>query len=609
MHETRISAAGYTFTFALETVADEPLEARAEVETISADTHLIHYSAARADGQPLALRDLSIRWDAPAVDMHGYYGVPPSPEELTRLPFWWVRKRAAANTGAPFVSLFHRSGENRAAFGLLDQLTETGLDANLSEATRCYHFHWHKPGGAMPTPPGAPSLDSARRPAETWLKAERWRETLFVCTARRPWSEVLREYTRFVDERWPQPRLPVPECAFDPVFCTWTAIHHDVSQEWILRNAPLAAALGFGTWLTDDGWFTEKATFANYAYAGDWLPCASKFPDFIAHVRAVQDLGMRYVLWTAPFMIGDKSAAATRYAPLLAQHIDRLQFSNLSPWKAETRQIVADLLERLVRDYGLDGLKLDFIDSVALDIPQPPDADYPSRGAGIYDILSYAVERLAAERPELLIEFRNSYTNLAARRYGNLYRASDVPINFTANRWQAATLRLLAPDRAVHFDPAIWHPDDTLENVAVYLINAIVSVPMISVELDKYPQSHLDLIRHWLGFYRAHRETIVHGTFAPEFRLGQIPLIRFGGQSERIIGVYDDIAFALGQGEGTLWILNASSRPYVELLGDGFRGARMVTRRDKFGRVVGEERVAFPVARLDVEVGGSLEIT
>ena len=218
------------------------------------------------------------------------------------------------------------------------------------------------------------------------------------------------------------------------------------------------------------------------------------------------------------------------------------------------------------------------------------------------------MEQIAAVRPGFLIELRNRYTNLAARRYGNLYRASDVPLNFAWNRWQVVLARLLAPDRAVHLDPGLWHPDDTDENVAVQLINLICSVPMVSIELERYPQSHIDLIREWIGFYQAHRQTIVHGSFEPTFRLGHVPLIRFTSADERIIGVYDDIAFALGGGPQPLWVLNASTRPYLDLLPDANAGARRITQYDKFGRIVGQANIHFPVARLAVEVGGRVEI-
>ncbi|MFL5805819.1 MAG: hypothetical protein ACJ8CR_29295, partial [Roseiflexaceae bacterium] len=56
------------------------------------------------------------------------------------------------------------------------------------------------------------------------------------------------------------------------------------------------------------------------------------------------------------------------------------------------------------------------------------------------------------------------------------------------------------------------------------------------------------------------------------------------------------------------WILNASTRPFVELSPDDLAGPNRVCTRDKFGRVVGEHAVTFPIARLPVEVGGSLEI-
>ena len=289
-------------------------------------------------------------------------------------------------------------------------------------------------------------------------------------------------------------------------------------------------------------------------------------------------------------------------------------YRNLSPRRAETRKVVGDLVERLIRDYGLDGLKIDFIDSIVFDSLAAKDGDYQTLGQGLYDTLSSAVERALQVKPDILIEFRNKYANLASRRYGNLYRASDVPLNFALNRWQVTMLRLLVPDRAVHLDPALWHRDDADENVAVHLINAISTVPMVSVELDRYPQSHLDLIRYWIGFYRTHRDTIIHGEFCPEIRLGHVPLIRFGGADETIIGLYEDIAFALHdeadeKKPGTVWVLNASTRPYIDLLPGGVRGNRRVRTRDKFGRILSEVDVDFPIARLEVEVGGSLEIS
>ena len=72
--------------------------------------------------------------------------------------------------------------------------------------------------------------------------------------------------------------------------------------------------------------------------------------------------------------------------------------------------------------------------------------------------------------------------------------------------------------------------------------------------------------------------------------------------------MYDDIAFAPGAGALPLWILNASTRPFVELLPDERAGLHTVVTRDKFGNLVGKHTVDFPAMRLPIEVGGSLEV-
>jgi hypothetical protein len=120
--------------------------------------------------------------------------------------------------------------------------------------------------------------------------------------------------------------------------------------------------------------------------------------------------------------IGDASQAARQHAHLLAEAITPMRLRNLSPRRAETRQPVGDLLERLMCDYALDGPKIGFLDSLALDNLVASDSDCPTLGEGIYDILSAAIERAQAIRPDALIQFRNSYANLASRRYANLYR-------------------------------------------------------------------------------------------------------------------------------------------------------------------------------------------
>ena len=176
-----IRVQGLEFTFSIESANGAHLDLALSTEAADLpDTSLVRFSAQARSGEPFIVRDLSITWSVPAIDMHGWYSGPPAPDELVKLPYWWIRKQVGVNSGFPFIALFHRSGANRFAFGLLDQLTETALDGELVEATRSYTFHWHKPIG--------PSN----------LVVEQWEETVFVSAAHRPWAAVLQAYhTRF----------------------------------------------------------------------------------------------------------------------------------------------------------------------------------------------------------------------------------------------------------------------------------------------------------------------------------------------------------------------------------------------------------------------------
>jgi alpha-galactosidase len=308
-------------------------------------------------------------------------------------------------------------------------------------------------------------------------------------------------------------------------------------------------------------------------------------------------------------MIGNDSQAAEKYAHLLTTGQERNNFKNLSLWHDETRQIIFDLLERLVHDYHLDGLKIDFLDSISVNSTRINGANEATLGSNFYQLLCDVTEKLLEIHPDLLIEFRNSYANLASRSYANIYRSSDVPINFALNRWQAVMLRLLAPDRAIHLDPALWHPDEDETNIAVHLINLLVSVPMVSIELDRYPHTHLRLIRHWIGFYNTHRDTLIHGEFKPMLRWGYIPMVLFEGNGETIIALYEDMPITLDTIEKTTWILNASTQSVIHILSSTLlEGDCTVHILNKFGVPVQELRVPFPLTQLPAEIGGSIRL-
>ena len=579
--------------------AGETLELSCDLSDLNAHTKILNVCVKNSANTPLELRSIKLCWQVPATDMHGlYFGGNPL-HELGYLPFHKQRRTVSANTGLPFIALCHRDATARAAFGLLDQLNEVTLHSFLDEETRCYHFEINKPGTTN---------------GQTLMVDDTWEEQLFVFTQPKThglrqatWFEVLGHYRNWVDAQTNPALMPVPEAAFDPVFCSWTAIHHDVNHEWLMRNLTIAKDLGFKTLITDDGWFlpSGEGLFGDYRYVGDWTPEVSKFPDFSAHVAAVKALGFRYLLWIAPFMIGYNNTRAETYAHLFTTGQEKERFHNLSPWKNETRDIISSLLTTLLKTYDLDGFKLDFIDAVKPTSERTENSSKDTLGQKIFETLQHVMNELQQHKPGLLIEFRNTYTNLASRSYSNLYRSSDVPINPGLNRWQATLLRLLAPDRAVHTDPGLWHPDDSDENVAVHLINLLAAVPMVSVELDTYPQSHLALLRNWIGFYNTHRNTLAHGRFEPVLSNGTNPVTYFHSEQETIIALYDTVPVTLKDAT-RLHILNASPRTRIYL--SEASATYKAINKNKFGQPT-KSTLISQTHVIDVEIGGSIELS
>ncbi|KIF05970.1 hypothetical protein PL81_10150, partial [Streptomyces sp. RSD-27] len=87
-----------------------------------------------------------------------------------------------------------------------------------------------------------------------------------------------------------RPPMPVPEGARTPVYSTWYAFNQDVGAGEVEAQAALAAGLGCGTLILDDGW-QEYGHGRGYAGLGDWRPDPAAFPDFTAHVARVRALG------------------------------------------------------------------------------------------------------------------------------------------------------------------------------------------------------------------------------------------------------------------------------------------------------------------------------
>ncbi|MFF2847440.1 alpha-galactosidase [Streptomyces sp. NPDC058001] len=328
----------------------------------------------------------------------------------------------------------------------------------------------------------------------------------------RPVDDTLRTLARWMPGT--DDALPAPEAGRTPAYSTWYSMHHAVSEAAVEAEAAVAADLGCGLLLLDDGW-QAGADHRKYSGCGDWTPDPAKFPDFRAHVRRVRETGLRYVAWIAPLLLGEHSRAHAELAGLAPHHVPRLACRVLDPRQDEVRAFVVERCADLVERYGLDGLKLDFLEKAMV----YADTAEGGEGDGAADVsramrtlLDELHARLRALRgDDVLIELRQPYAGPTMRRFGNLLRAGDCPADATANRLRTLDIARLAPGASVHCDMLMWDPDARVEAAARQLHAALYSVPQISVRLTELSTEHREMTAWWLGFWRQYRDVLIDG--------------------------------------------------------------------------------------------------
>jgi alpha-galactosidase len=348
------------------------------------------------------------------------------------------------------------------------------------------------------------------------------------------------------------------------MYSTWYSDHQHVSAESVERHARAGATYGCGAVIVDDGWQTDD-TARGYAYCGDWEPTSRTFPDMAAHVRRVHDLGLRYVLWVAPPLIGVNSKAWERLKDRTLGFAAGEVTAVLDPRYPEVREHLLESCIRPVRDWGVDGLKLDFIDSWAWSSPPPaPGGDCTSVDEGVELFLAAVTVELRKLRPDVLIEFRQDYVNPRLWQFGTFLRAGDCALDPVENRVRTVDSRLLAGDRAVHSDMLLWPPTASAETVAQQFIGAMFSTPQVSMELDALSPEHERVVRHWLGFLRDHADVLLGGVLTPSRPDARYTQVRAVGKQTTVVAVFSNPVVQVDDSPTIVVNGGADRRIYVE---------------------------------------------
>ena len=221
---------------------------------------------------------------------------------------------------------------------------------------------------------------------------------------------------------------------------------------------------------------------------------------------------------------------------------------------------MVDTYVSYVKEYGWDGLKLDFIDSFRLDEESSTDydaMDYISVEQAVEALLCETYEALTKINPDILIEYRQSYIGPVVGQYGNMFRVTDCPGDPLLNKTHSLDLRMSSGDRAIHSDMLVFNENDTLEGVAYQLYAIMFCVPQISVLLDKISAEQRALVTHYLAFWREHRKTLLSGKLDVRGHDVGYTMAQSTKDGECVAVLYHNVSYSAQKGV-TTYLFNSS---------------------------------------------------
>ena len=440
----------------------------------------------------------------------------------------WRRTKCESKTavGAPVMSLVNHDGTNACTIAISDPKTPIEIGAGASEEEAMFFCN-------------TTFFTSYICPIDYY---EAYIRIDFDAV---PFTESVKRANEWWENDFGYRKAYVPKEAYLPMDSSWYSFHQGLDSEKLLEECKLSAKLGMKTLIIDDGWQTDDNN-RGYKFCGDWELATKKIPCMKSLVDRIHALGMKVMLWFSVPYVGPCSKIYEKFKDMALKREKGVLVVDIR--YKEVRDYLVNIYIKTVKDFGLDGLKLDFIDHFTLeaDSPEVNDRmDIPSVEDALENLLCETKQKLLEINPEILLEFRQGYIGPTVLKYGNMIRVGDCPYDSMRNRAGIINLRLTSGNTAVHSDMIMWSKDAPIEAVARQLISTLYGVPQVSLLLNELPQQHIDAIRFWLDFYIKNIE-ILHSSELyvknPELGYSQVKTCKNG----TMIGVnYADVPFEL----------------------------------------------------------------
>lgn len=465
-----------------------------------------------------------VLFDLPDIDCYSVFSPMIFREKHHKGPNWGKRVTTSRlASGMPVHQLLSADGKNRYTFAIDDAKTPTSIGTGTHEETARVFVaieFFSQPTASIKSYKATVRFDDRDIP---------YYDSIYDTTA---WWENECGYTPAY----------VPEHARLPMNSLWYSFHQKLDPDEIVKQCELSKPLGMDTVIVDDGWQCADNN-RGYAYCGDWEVCTEKIPDMKNLVDRVHETGMKFMLWYSVPWMGKFSKNYERFSTMLLDGNYTDRWAALDPRYKEVRDFIVGIYKNAVLDWGLDGLKLDFIDSFKLagkSLEYDERRDISSLEEAVDTLMKEVADTLTAINPDILIEFRQTYVGPTIRKYGNMMRVFDCPADAIRNRTESVSLRYTCGKTAVHSDMLMWNYDDTVEAAAMQFVGALYTVPQVSVLIDKLSDEHYKMVKYYLSFWREHREILIDGKLTANNPESMYSSITSALDSKAVVTLYAD---------------------------------------------------------------------
>lgn len=459
----------------------------------------------------------SLKWSFPSADIYQFWNSNIATDKVT---YYRNDVHSRASSQVPLISFLNVKDENRFTFALSDALNKIKTNTWLREEDSKFYCEIE--------------LFSEPYPQITEY-------TLEIRIDRRniPFYQSIKQSTDWWAAMENYKPAPVPDAARLPMYSTWYSFHQNLDVEEVIKECRMGKEIGLDAVIIDDGWQTLDNK-RGYAYTGDWQP--DRMGDMKAFVDSLHAFDMKVLLWYSLPFIGEKAKLFERFKGKYLHYWESQGTWVLDPRYPEVREHIINTYETALKEWSLDGFKLDFLGwfyaDEKTDLTARNGRDYASVNEATDVLMTDIMKRLRTIKPDILIEFRQPYIGPLMRKYGNMFRAADCPNMEVVNRVRTTDLRIASGNTAVHSDMFVWHKEDPVESAALQILNILFSVPQLSVKLDSIPDDHFRMAKFWMGYWKENREILLDGEFIPTQPGSLYPILRSSLNEKEIIVVY-----------------------------------------------------------------------